>query len=65
MEKKQFIFGHETGVIILMGMLISYLVTYFDSSEEGDRLVFQFNTTIFFDLALPAILFAAGYNMRR
>ena len=65
MESKHLPFGHETGFIILAGMFISWLVTYFDSAEEGDRLVFQFNTTIFFDLALPAILFAAGYNMRR
>lgn len=65
MESKHLKLGHETGFILVFGMIISWIVSKTDSEEEADRLVFQFNTTIFFDLALPAILFAAGYNMRR
>lgn len=45
-------------------MLVSWLARYIGGQEE-DKYVFQFNTTIFFDLALPLILFAAGFNMRR
>jgi hypothetical protein len=29
MEKKKFAFGHETGVILLIGIGISYTVKYF------------------------------------
>mmetsp|Transcript_7908 Transcript_7908/g.13260 ORF Transcript_7908/g.13260 Transcript_7908/m.13260 type:complete len:174 (-) Transcript_7908:1723-2244(-) len=65
MEHQHFKVGHETGFIILFGMVVSYLVWQFDSHTEAKYFVFQFNTTIFFDLLLPAILFAAGYNMRR
>lgn len=65
MESKHLVLGHETGFIILFGMLISWVVYQFDSHDEADKLVFQFNTQIFFDLALPAILFSAGFNMRR
>ena len=65
METKHFIFGHETGVVIIFGMILSLIVYQFDSHEEGERLVVQFNSLIFFDLLLPGILFAAGYNMRR
>lgn len=64
MESKHPKIGHETGFIILFGMLISYLATVIER-EEDKHFVFQFNTKIFFDLALPSILFAAGYNMRR
>ena len=64
MEAKKFMFGHETTVIILVGMLVSWLVTRLNH-EDGEALVFQFNAGIFFDFMLPCILFAAGYNMRR
>ena len=60
MEQKKFIVGHETGVIILLGMLISFIFHSVDPTYK-----IQFNPTVFFDLALPLILVAAGFNMRR
>ena len=60
MEAKQFMFGHETGVIIILGMLISLVMHKIDPT-----LTVQFDPTVFFDLALPLILFGAGFNMRR
>ena len=63
MEQKHFIFGHETGVIILLGMLISYIA--YKAGGDSEDYAFNFNITVFFDLALPLILFAAGFNMRR
>lgn len=65
METKHFSFGHETGVILVIGVLASYGISKLISTHEGEALVLQFNVEIFFDLALPAILFSAGYNMRR
>ena len=65
MESHHLRWGHETGFIIVFGMLISFLVWTFDSHTEAKYFVFQFDTSIFFDFLLPSILFAAGYNMRR
>jgi sodium/hydrogen exchanger 8 len=64
MEAKSFIFGHETTVIIVVGMIVSYIV-WAISPDEEDRIILQFNSAIFFDFLLPAILFAVGFNMRR
>jgi len=62
MEHKRFRFGHETGVILVIGIIVS-VIAYELDKKHG--LVPEFNTAMFFDFALPAILFAAGYNMRR
>ena len=65
MEQRNLPWGHETGFIIVLGMLVSLAMSKLGSTQEGDDLVVQFNVTLFFDFALPAILFAAGYNLRR
>ena len=44
-------------------MLLSYIA--YKAGHDSEDYAFNFNTTVFFDLALPLILFAAGYNMRR
>ena len=63
MEKKKVILGHETGVAIVIGFIISLGVKYLgDSSMEGS---FNFDSNIFFYFCLPPIIFAAGFNMRR
>ena len=60
MEVKQFKFGHETGVILVIGIIISVIA----HAVKGEGLTPEFDTHIFFEFALPMILFAAGYNMR-
>ena len=60
MEHKNLIFGHETGVIILFGMLISFI-----GIRIHIEFSYKFPAELFFNLLLPLILFAAGYNMRR
>lgn len=62
MELKMFRWGHETGVIIFFGVLISIII----SLVEHENLDFvQWNNTLFFDLLLPLIIFTTGYNIRR
>jgi NhaP-type Na+/H+ or K+/H+ antiporter len=67
-EKNKPRVGHTTGVIVLFGMLVSYLIYVAEQkSEEGEVLMedLQFNEKIFFDLALPLIIYPSGFNMRR
>ena len=57
-----FKWGHETGVIIFIGIIISLLYHYINLG--GDNLM-KWNNTLFFDLLLPLIIFTTGYNIRR
>ena len=63
MEHKHFIIGHETGVAIITGLIVSsitYATGYHDLTVN-----LHFNEEIFFYLCLPPIIFASGFNMRR
>jgi len=61
MEHKHVKFGHETGVALVAGLIISACVHYFAGSDHD----IPFNGTLFFYVCLPPIIFAAGFNMRR
>ena len=37
MEKKKFVIGHTTGIIVIMGILISYLFHHFEDKENGQE----------------------------
>jgi NhaP-type Na+/H+ or K+/H+ antiporter len=60
MEHKHSPFGHETGVALVAGLIISAIIHYTVSD-----LSLTFNGEIFFYVCLPPIIFAAGFNMRR
>jgi uncharacterized membrane protein YjfL (UPF0719 family) len=75
MEVKKFKFGHETGVIIIIGAFVSGLIylsltigprhdTWVEASAEVKE-SFEFPSEFFFEVLLPLIIFACGYNMRR
>jgi NhaP-type Na+/H+ or K+/H+ antiporter len=62
METMNFTVGHETGVIIIIGIIISILLELW----TGNNLrLFSWSNEIFFFVLLPLIIFATGYNMRR
>lgn len=63
MEHKHTPFGHETGVALLLGFLISMIAYFAGSDEFVDG--FSFSGDIFFYLCLPPIIFTSGFNMRR
>ena len=75
MEVKKFSFGHETGVIIILGGICSsivYSILVFGPEQDsiGDASIavedsFKFPNELFFEVLLPLIIFATGYNMRR
>ena len=60
MEHKHTPFGHETGVALVAGLIISAIIHY-----SVPNLSLTFNGEIFFYVCLPPIIFAAGFNMRR
>jgi NhaP-type Na+/H+ or K+/H+ antiporter len=74
MEVNKFSFGHETGVIILLGAACSatvygalvmgngYTIDHANNTVKGS---FEFPNELFFEVLLPLIIFATGYNMRR
>ena len=62
-EKKRWMFGHESGIVLILGMAVSYIY-YSADGDEFTKFV-EFDDNIFFYFCLPPILFAAGYNMRR
>ena len=60
--------GHNTGIIIAIGMLLSYIILRISDGVEGGKHFLenmQFSETFFFEFALPFIVFPSGYNMRR
>ena len=60
MEKRNCGFGHETGVVILIGIAVGAIL-----DAAGDKIATGFSPVVLFDFGLPFILYAAGYNMRR
>ena len=61
MEHKHSPFGHETGVALVAGLIISAIVHYAINKDFD----LTFDSEIFFYVCLPPIIFAAGFNMRR
>ena len=62
MEKKQFRFGHETGVVIIFGLAVSFTIK---AMEEEFVPYLEFQKDLFFEVLLPLIIFATGFNLRR
>ena len=62
-ETKKPIFGHEAGLVILVGVIISYFVKSSNHVDLAELLTFE--PDFFFYFCLPPIIFASGYNMKR
>ena len=61
MEHVNVRFGHVTGVALLLGLGISALMYFFGNGNIS----MPFNNTVFFQVCLPPVIFASGFNMRR
>ena len=62
MEKVKPPIFHETGVIILIGITVSYII---HSQWQNHDKWFEFPKLLFFEVLLPLIILASGYNMKR
>ena len=63
LEKYHCKVGHEASLVILFGMMLSYIAFYTGHTEFTHMLAFDEN--FFFYFCLPPIVFASGYNMKR
>ena len=63
LEKYHVIVGHEAGLVILFGMLISFIA--FSTGHHEFNHLLSFDANFFFYFCLPPIVFASGYNMKR
>ena len=61
--KIKFYFLHQSGLCMLLGMLIS-LITHFITPFENYKKSLEFNDNVFFTFILPPIIFSAGYNIK-
>jgi solute carrier family 9 (sodium/hydrogen exchanger), member 6/7 len=62
MEHKKSPFGHETGIALIAGLIISGSLRYLAHNNHYN---ITFDGDIFFYVCLPPIIFASGFNMRR
>ena len=56
--------GHETGFIVALGIGVSIIVMATKELQEAEKFL-EFPSRVFFNMALPLIIFTSGYNMKR
>lgn len=62
-EKYKPPFGHETGMTVVLGIILSVIIYASIGAKNADD--WKFSEAIFFDFFLPPIIFNSGFNMRR
>ena len=63
-EKIKFHYMHESGMVMLLGILITGLIKIFSPSVDFTQSL-AFSDKLFFTFILPLIIFGAGYNLKR
>jgi NhaP-type Na+/H+ or K+/H+ antiporter len=63
LEKMHSPVGHEASILVLVGLIISYVS--FQLGFNDFNKIMTFDENFFFYFVLPPIIFAAGYNMKR
>lgn len=62
-EKYKPPFGHETGLTVILGIVLSVII--YAACGNSKAQFWSFKESIFFDFFLPPIIFNSGFNMRR
>ena len=63
-EKIHFHYMHESGLCMIIGVIITLIVTIFNPKANFTKYI-KFSGDIFFTFILPPIIFSAGYNLHR
>ena len=63
-EKIHFHYMHESGLCMIIGIIISLIAIFFDPHTNFTRSI-NFSGDVFFTFVLPPIIFSAGYNLRK
>ena len=64
LEKVHFHYMHESGLCMIIGVIISLIAVFFDPHTNFTKSI-NFSGDVFFTFVLPPIIFSAGYNLRR
>lgn len=66
MEKKKPPIFHETGIIIIIGIIIGVIIKKVKPEfVDREKSLLLFPKSLFFEILLPLIIFSSGYNMKR
>jgi NhaP-type Na+/H+ or K+/H+ antiporter len=63
LEKYHCTVGHEASLVIIFGLILSYIS--YQSGHTDFNHMLTFDADFFFYFCLPPIVFASGYNMKR
>ena len=63
-DKIHFHYMHESGMVMLLGIIITLLIKIFSPSSDFTKSL-EFSDKIFFTYILPLIIFGAGYNLKK
>lgn len=63
-EKYHFHYIHESGLVMLLGIVITLLIKLISPSADFTKSL-GFDDELFFTFILPLIIFGAGYNLKR
>ena len=64
-QKLNFHYLHESGICMIVGTIIALLSKYIGNTNDSLNNFVTFDDEMFFNIVLPPIIFAAGYNLKK
>ena len=64
-QKLNFHYLHESGICMIVGTIIALLSKYLGNANDSLDNFVTFDDEMFFNIVLPPIIFAAGYNLKK